>query len=59
MKVVAIIFETLFTILAIILLLNGEYEMSVLAGILSTLTRIEYKLEKISEGGKDERTPRV
>jgi hypothetical protein len=54
-----IIFEALFTILAIILLLNGAYEMSVLAGILSTLTRIEYKLEKNSEGGKDERTPRV
>jgi hypothetical protein len=54
-----IIFESLFTILAIILLLNGEYEMSALAGILSTLTRIEYKLEKNSEGGKDERTPRV
>lgn len=54
-----IIFETLFTILAIILLLNGEYEMSVLAGILATLTRIECKLEKNNEGGKDERTPRV
>ena len=59
MKVVAIIFETLFTILAILLLLSGEYEMSALAGILATLTRIEYKLEKNSEGGKDERTPRV
>lgn len=44
-----IIFETLFTILAIILLLNGEYEMSVLAGILATLTRIEYKLEVKNE----------
>jgi hypothetical protein len=49
------IFEVLFTILAIILLLNGEYEMSALAGILSTLARIEYKLEKNSEGGKAER----
>lgn len=53
-----IIFETLFTILAVLLLLSGEYEMSALAGILATLTRIEYKL-KNSEGGKDERTPRV
>lgn len=44
MKIIAIIFDTIFTILALLLFLDGEYEMSILSCVLARLVRIEYKL---------------
>lgn len=46
MEIRTIIFEIIYTVLAFLLLLNGDYEMSVLAVILGKLTRIEDKLER-------------
>lgn len=40
-----IIFEAIFIILALLMLLNGEYEMSALACISAGIVRIEDKLE--------------
>lgn len=60
MKLIAIIFEIIFMILAFLLLVCGDYEMSVLACIMSGIVRIENKLEeKKVKGGKNERTSRV
>lgn len=45
MSIRAIIFKIIFTILAFLLLLNGEHEMCVLACIYARVISIEDKLE--------------